>query len=128
MLSLATVNSIAATRHMAPLLTAPSIDALAVTGFLGSILTLLFWMHQRQSRSCVAGLSICLAVMAIYGFMQGAWPLGILESVWSVSAFQQWRRKKVLRGQTGKFFWLTRESRRSTWHTESRISRMFGHT
>jgi len=27
---------------------------------------------------------------SIYGFLQGAWPFGLVEAVWSVVAFNRW--------------------------------------
>jgi hypothetical protein len=122
---LATISSIAATSHPAAPFTPPALDVLMLVGFLGSILTLLFWMHQRQSRSRVAALAVCLAGMAIYGFLQGAWPLGIIECVWSVSAFQRWRHKTVVHKPNTRGLWVLAESRPRLWDNESRISRMF---
>jgi hypothetical protein len=29
---------------------------------------------------------------SIYGFLQGAWPFGLVESVWSVVALRRWWR------------------------------------
>ncbi len=28
-----------------------------------------------------------------YGFLQGAWPFGLVEAVWALVAVQRWRRK-----------------------------------
>jgi len=27
---------------------------------------------------------------SIYGFLQGAWPFGLVEAVWSIIAFRRW--------------------------------------
>jgi hypothetical protein len=27
---------------------------------------------------------------SIYGFLQGAWPFGVVEAVWAVVAFRRW--------------------------------------
>jgi hypothetical protein len=124
MLSLATMSSIAATSHQTAQLTPPTLDVLMLTGFLGSILTLLFWMHQKQSKSCVAALAVCLAGMAIYGFLQGAWPLAILECVWSIATFQRWRQKRIVHKPNMRFLWLMLDSH--PHEAGSRMSRMFG--
>jgi hypothetical protein len=29
---------------------------------------------------------------SIYGFLQGAWPFGLVEAIWSLVALQRWRR------------------------------------
>jgi hypothetical protein len=28
---------------------------------------------------------------AVYGFLQGAWPFGLVESVWAFVAWRRWR-------------------------------------
>ncbi len=38
---------------------------------------------------CFAG--ACLLASA-YGFLQGAWPFGVVEAVWCVVALRRWRR------------------------------------
>ncbi|HEY1922076.1 MAG TPA: hypothetical protein VGG44_04870, partial [Tepidisphaeraceae bacterium] len=65
MWSLATVSSFAATYQQAASDPSPTMDVFMVTGFLGSLLTLLLWLYQAQSRRCAAGLAVCLAGMAI---------------------------------------------------------------
>jgi hypothetical protein len=126
MWSLAAMNSIAAMSHPTVSLTPPPMDVLMVSGFLGSILTLLFWMHQGESKSCVAALAVCLAGMAIFGFLQGAWPLAIMESVWSIATFRRWRKKEIVHKPNMRFLWLMTEPQPRKWESQSRISRMFG--
>ena len=41
------------------------------------------WFVLGFAASCVAG--------SAYGFLQGAWPFGLVEGVWSVVAFARWR-------------------------------------
>jgi hypothetical protein len=36
----------------------------------------------------------CLASSA-YGFLQGAWPFGVVEIVWAGVAFLRWRRRRA---------------------------------
>jgi hypothetical protein len=31
---------------------------------------------------------------SIYGFLQGAWPFGLVESVWALVALHRWRVRK----------------------------------
>jgi hypothetical protein len=120
-----TASSIVAASHPVVPFTAPPMDVLMVSGFFGSILTLLFWMHQGQSRKCVAALAICLAGMAVFGFIQGAWPLGIMECVWSIAAFRRSLQKNVVHKPIARFLWLNTETQPPLWHSESRISRLF---
>lgn len=31
------------------------------------------------------------ALGSVYGFLQGAWPFGIVEAIWSLVAIRRWR-------------------------------------
>jgi len=41
------------------------------------------WMIFLFAGGCVAA--------SIYGFLQGAWPFGVLEAIWAVIALNRWR-------------------------------------
>jgi hypothetical protein len=68
---------------------APPADVLAICGFLIAVLTLVCWLHQGQSRRALAAFGICLAALAIYGFLQGAWPLGIIQTVFCLTTLRK---------------------------------------
>jgi hypothetical protein len=36
------------------------------------------------------------AMGSTYGFLQGAWPFGIVEAIWTAVAFRRWRRARLL--------------------------------
>jgi len=40
------------------------------------------WFILAFAASCVLG--------SIYGFLQGAWPFGLVEAVWSMVALRRW--------------------------------------
>ena len=40
----------------------------------------------------LVAVSLMLLFYAIYGFLQGAWPFGLVEGVWSMVALRRWRR------------------------------------
>ena len=35
------------------------------------------------------------ALGSIYGFLQGAWPFGVVEAIWALVALRRWYRKAV---------------------------------
>jgi hypothetical protein len=84
-------------------------------GFLSALFTLVFYLNRHQSKAIMAALAVCLVGTAIYGFLQGAWPLGLLQAAWSATAL---RRSFMPRSN--------RKARPSPIDIESRISRMFG--
>lgn len=45
------------------------------------------WFILAFAASCLMG--------SIYGFLQGAWPFGIVESVWSLVALRRWWMEKA---------------------------------
>jgi hypothetical protein len=94
--ALALVNSVSYAAAIASRPPAPPMDVLMVCGFLTAILTLLLWMHQGRSRAAAMWLAICLAAMAVFGFLSGAWPLGFIIAAWSASAFSRWRNDRYV--------------------------------
>jgi hypothetical protein len=32
---------------------------------------------------------------SIYGFLQGAWPFGVVEAIWTVVALRRWQRARM---------------------------------
>ena len=65
-------------------------DGLTVFGMLAVGSMLLFYALEDRSHLFVLAFSgACLASSA-YGFLQGAWPFGIIESIWAVIALHRW--------------------------------------
>jgi len=47
------------------------------------------WFTLLFAGACVLG--------SVYGFLQGAWPFGVLEAIWSFVALHKWHRRKEKR-------------------------------
>jgi hypothetical protein len=58
--------------------------ALAVTAML-----VFYALEARSGWFIVAFAAACLASSA-YGFLQGAWPFGVVELIWSGVALRRW--------------------------------------
>jgi hypothetical protein len=54
-------------------------------------------LEPRSPRYVLAFACACLA-SSIYGFLQGAWPFGVVELVWCGVALRRWR----VREQAGR--------------------------
>lgn len=94
-------NAPTAIFHHLPVAPAPPLDVVMLSGFFLSLLTLLIWMHPVESRLRTLVFAACLAGLAIYGFLQGAWPLGIVSIIWSAATLRRWhQQKKVFVGVT----------------------------
>jgi hypothetical protein len=45
---------------------------------------------EDRSRWFVLAFAVACVLGSIYGFLQGAWPFGLVEGVWSVVAARRW--------------------------------------
>jgi hypothetical protein len=69
------------------------VDLLTIFG-AAAVTTMLvtYALEARSSWFVLAFAGACLASSA-YGFLQGAWPFGVVELIWSGVAVQRWRRR-----------------------------------
>ncbi len=66
-------------------------DALTLYGALAVGAMLVFYaLEERSAVFVLAFAGACLASSA-YGFLQGAWPFGVVELIWSGIALRRWR-------------------------------------
>jgi len=62
-------------------------------GLLAVSAMLVFYaLEDRARRFLLLFAGACLAASA-YGFLQGAWPFGIVEAIWSGVALRRWQRR-----------------------------------
>jgi hypothetical protein len=54
---------------------------------------LLCYGLEERSPWFVLGFAGACAMGSVYGFLQGAWPFGLVEAVWSAVAVLRWRRR-----------------------------------
>ena len=48
------------------------------------------YTFEDRSHWFTFGFAISCVLASIYGFLQGAWPFGLVESVWSLIAAKRW--------------------------------------
>ena len=71
-------------------------DALTLFGLFAVTGMLVFYALEERNRLYVLGFAGACALGSIYGFLQGAWPFGIVEAIWAVVAVRRWwTRAKV---------------------------------
>jgi hypothetical protein len=56
----------------------------AVTGML------VCYAFENRSPWFVLAFAVACALGSAYGFLQGAWPFGLVEAVWAVVAARRW--------------------------------------
>jgi hypothetical protein len=69
-------------------------DGLTCFGLFAVSAMLIFYRLEQRSPWFVLCFSFSCVLGSVYGFLQGAWPFGIVEGVWSVVAFQRWHKKR----------------------------------
>ena len=69
-------------------------DRLALFGLVAVTLMLVFYAFEQRSRWCIFGFAIACALGSTYGFLQGAWPFGLVEGAWALVALVRWRRSR----------------------------------
>jgi hypothetical protein len=126
---LATTSSIAftaanLTAH-SPAPPVPEMDRVMVFGFLAAFATLVIGPHARQSRSTLAAFTACLAAIALYAFLQGAWPIGFVLGIWAANVLRQCFAGKIRQRGNG-FGTAAAGTQGRSLNLESRMSRMFG--
>ncbi len=65
--------------------------ALDLFGLAAVSLMLLFYALEPRSRHFILAFAIACAMGSLYGFLQGAWPFGLVEAIWAVVALRRWR-------------------------------------
>jgi presenilin-like A22 family membrane protease len=65
-------------------------DSLTVFGLFAVTAMMVFYTLEQKSRWFVFGFALSCGLGSIYGFLQGAWPFGVVEAVWMLVAFRRW--------------------------------------
>ena len=66
------------------------LDALTLFGVAALSVMLACYALERRSPWFTLGMAIACIAAAVYGFLQGAWPFGVLEVIWAGIAFRRW--------------------------------------
>jgi hypothetical protein len=61
------------------------LDALTIYGLVSVSLMLLFYALEARSVWFVLAFAVACIMASVYGFLQGAWPFGFVEAIWSRS-------------------------------------------
>ena len=72
-------------------------DRLTFFGFFAVTAMLVCYALERRSPWFVLAFAVACLLGSIYGFLQGAWPFGLVEAVWALVAVGRWRASTRLR-------------------------------
>jgi hypothetical protein len=68
----------------------PPLDRVTLFGLIAVSLMLVFYALEDRSSYFVLAFAGACALGSTYGFLQGVWPFGIVEGIWSVVAVRKW--------------------------------------
>jgi hypothetical protein len=67
-----------------------SMDALSLFGLFAVTAMLVAYALEDRSHWFILAFAGACALGSIYGFMQGAWPFGLVEAIWAGVASRRW--------------------------------------
>lgn len=65
-------------------------NELTLFGLFAVAAMLVFYALEDRSRWFILAFAAACTLGSAYGFLQGAWPFGFVEAVWSVVAVRRW--------------------------------------
>ena len=65
-------------------------DLLSAFGLFAVTAMMVFYALEQRSRWFILGFAAACGLGSLYGFLQGAWPFGVVEAVWMLVAFRRW--------------------------------------
>jgi hypothetical protein len=65
-------------------------DNLTLFGLVAVSLMLITYALESRSHWYVLLFAFSCALGSAYGFLQGAWPFGVVEAIWSLVALKRW--------------------------------------
>lgn len=68
-------------------------DGLTWFGLIAVTAMLIFYAVEDRSAWFVLAFAGACALASAYGFLQGAWPFGVIEAVWSLVALHRFRQR-----------------------------------
>jgi hypothetical protein len=69
-------------------------NKITILGLFAVSAMLIFYALEDRSDWFVLAFAAACAFASAYGFLQGAWPFGVVEAIWSVVALRRWWSRK----------------------------------
>ena len=65
-------------------------DSLTIFGLFAVTAMLVFYAFEKRSQWFILAFAGSCVLGSAYGFLQGAWPFGLVEAVWALIAMNKW--------------------------------------
>lgn len=66
-------------------------DRLEAFGLFAVTAMVVCYAFEDRSPRFVLGFAASCLLASVYGFLQGAWPFGLVEAIWFLLALRRWR-------------------------------------
>jgi hypothetical protein len=70
-------------------------DVLTLFGLIAVTAMLIFYALEDHSPWFILAFGGACPLAAVYGFLHGAWPFGIIEAIWAGVAVNRWRTRTL---------------------------------
>jgi len=67
-----------------------SVNGLTLFGLFAVTAMLVTYALEKRSTWFILAFAGSCALGSVYGFLQGAWPFGVVEAIWSLVAIRRW--------------------------------------
>ncbi len=68
-------------------------DLLTAFGLFAVTMMLVCYALEERSAWYNCAFAVACVLGSAYGFLQGAWPFGLVEAIWAIIALRRWRRR-----------------------------------
>jgi len=66
------------------------VDRLTLFGLFAVTAMLTTYALEKRSTWFILAFAASCLLGSVYGFLQGAWPFGLVEAIWSLVALRRW--------------------------------------
>ncbi|MBL6613740.1 MAG: hypothetical protein ISP49_22300 [Reyranella sp.] len=70
-------------------------DALTAFGLFSVTAMVTCYAFEERSHWFILGFAASCLLASIYGFLQGAWPFGLVEGLWTFIALRRWLARRA---------------------------------
>lgn len=70
-------------------------DGLTLFGLFAVTAMLVCYALEERHPAFILGFAVACALGSAYGFLQGAWPFGVVEAIWAVVAVRRWLNRRL---------------------------------
>jgi hypothetical protein len=67
---------------------------LTLFGLIAVTAMLVTYTLEKRSQWFILAFAVSCLLGSIYGFLQGAWPFGLVEAIWAMVAARRWWKER----------------------------------